>query len=76
MFLFLCRDKRALCSFVGRHVEHVMYLVSGYARTASATTPAPLHKLLTSGVWAGWSKGTRQIEGGTVGVLQLDTALR
>lgn len=51
-----------------------MYLVSGCARTASATAPTLLHKLLTSRVWAGWSRGTRQIEGGTVGVLQPDTA--
>lgn len=51
-----------------------MYLVSGCARTASATAPTLLHELLTSRVWAGWSRGTRQIEGGTVGVLQPDTA--
>lgn len=59
---------------MGRHVEHVMYLVSGCVRTASAPAPTLLHKLLTSVVWAGWSKGTQQIEGGTVGVLQLSAA--
>lgn len=70
MFLFLCRYKRALCSFVERHVEHVMYLVSGCARTASAATPALLHELLKNGVWAGWSKRTRHRDRkGTMGVL-------
>lgn len=49
-FSFFCKDKRVLCSFVGRHVEHVMYFMSGCARTASASTLTPLHELLTSEV--------------------------
>lgn len=44
---------------MGRHVEHVMYLVSGCAHTVSALTPTLLHKLLTNRVWAGWSKGNQ-----------------
>ena len=36
-----------------------MYLVSGCAHTVSALTPTLLHKLLTSRVWAGWSKGNQ-----------------
>lgn len=37
-----------------------MYLVSGYARIASAAASTSLHKLLTNRVSASWSKGFRQ----------------
>lgn len=53
-----------------------MYLVSGYARTASAAASTSLHKLLTNRVSASWSKGFRQRgEEEIRGVLQFSTSV-